>query len=296
MYEYHHRVERTLRQRGIVRNYEQIRSLNRCDMVELLKLREALSVLDLSELDMTGIDIQGLDLRSVWLQGCNLSGAFAGPRIENLGQRLPPNSYEYERIYSHWISGDPSDYYGPYTVKQTDLWDAVLPRADLSGGDFRSANLGKAILNSTTLAGTKFSNADMTDSYLRRATLKETHMMSTILDEAKLEYSQIIGADLSHASLKGVRLLGATISPETKLGGARWDAEVISPLERDRDYDAASREYRYLKEWHDRAGMSDVASQFHYREREAMRKAEMVSIKADLRSAWKRFRCPGERK
>ena len=132
----------------------------------------------------------------------------------------------------------------------------------------------------------------MSKSKLNQASLERTNLRSATLDGASLENSRVLDSDFSGASLKGVSLDGVFISTLTKLDGVQWDADFISPLEIEGNYESAAQQYRQLKEWYDRAGKRDIAGKFHYREREAERKAKWQSIKKDFSSVWRRIQHP----
>ena len=92
-------------------------------------------------------------------------------------------------------------------------------------------------------------------------------------------------------------LAAARISADTDLEGVEWYESHISVLEREGPYDAAIALHRQLKEWYDRVGMSTIAGEFHYREREAARKAEwhklqgeMLELVRPLSPAWEQLR------
>ena len=285
-----HDVAAVLHEVGVFEDSVQARRLMREDLKKLIEENGGTAeYLDLRGLDMSSIDIRGMDLNGVWFQGCNLRNAFAQPLIVYKDKNLTPQDLAYGLALAELQAGEnPKN----CEVKCTNLESAFLAGADLSKGDFRWAKLSDANLEWGKLDDANFSCADMSNSVLTQVSLERTDLRSVILDKSSLGNSRIIDANLSGSSLRGVLLEGAFISPLTKLDGVTWDANLINRLELDGDYRSAARQYRDLKEWHDRVGMRDIAGAFHYREREAERKAEWDSIKHKFSSILHRIRHP----
>ena len=283
-------IQYILRDEGVFKDGAQIRPLNRNDLSKLIEATvETGGHLDLSGLDLSGIDIRGMALGSVLFEGCNLKNAVALPLVTSRGKVLSPWDLAYPHILSEYQAGRDLK---NHKVTPTDLGGALLVGADLSKAYLQWANLADAVLRWGNLDGADLSHADLSKSNLNQASLERTDLRSAILDGASLENSRIIDADLSEASLKGVSLEGVFLSPLTKLDGVQWDSDFISPLEIEGNYESAASQYRRLKEWYDRAGKRDIAGKFHYREREAERKAEWQSIKKSFSSIWRRARHP----
>jgi uncharacterized protein YjbI with pentapeptide repeats len=268
----------------------QVRPLNRSDLTKLIEANGGTGdYLDLKGLDLSGIDIRGMQLGSISFEGCIMKNALAQPLITRNGKDWPPWDLAYGLVLSEYRTGKEPD---NYVVTPTNLAGALLLGADLSKAYLQWANLSNAVLAWCNLDGADLSQADLSKSNLKQASLERTDLRFAVLDGSTLENSRILDADLSGASLKGVSLGGVFLSPLTKLDSVRWDSDFISPLEIEGNYESAARQYRQLKEWYDRAGKRDIAGKFHYREREAERKAEWQSIRKSLSSVWHRIRHP----
>ena len=283
-------IRNILLDRGVFWDDVQVRPVNRDDLTKLIEANGGTGEhIDLRRLDLSGIDIRGLELGRVWLNDCSLKNALAQPMVTSGGQQLPPRDLAYGHVLGQYQAGEKV---GDCEVRLTNLEGALLMGADLSKADLRWANLSDAALAWCNLDGANLAHADLSSAKLNQANLERTDLRSATLDGASLENSRILDADLSEASLKGVSLEGVFLSPLTKLDGVQWDSDFISPLELNGDYGSAVRQYRQLKEWYDRAGKRDIAGKFHYREREAERKAEWQSIRKSLSSVWHRVRHP----
>ena len=284
------RFECILRDEGPFKDGIQIRPLDRNDLLKLIEVNGGTGEhIDLCGLDLSGIDMRGIQLGRIWLKDCSLKNALAQPMVTIGGQELPPRDLAYGHVLGQYQAGEKV---GDCEVRLTNLEGALLIGADLSKADLRWANLSDAALAWCNLDGASLAYADLSKSKLNQASLERTNLRYAVLDGASLENSRVLDADLSGASLKGVSLEGVFLSPLTKLDGVQWNSDFISPLEINGDYESAARQYRQLKEWYDRAGKRDIAGKFHYREREAERKAEWQSIKEALSSIWRRVRHP----
>ncbi len=275
---------------GVFDGNVQTRPLSRNDLSKLIEENGGTGEhIDLRGLDLSGIDIRGMELGRVLFNGCSLKNALAQPMVICGGRELSPWDLAYGHILEEHQAGKKVR---DCEVTPTDLGEALLMGADLSRADLRWANLSDAALVWCNLDGASLAHADLSKSNLNQASLERTNLKYAILDGASLENSRVLDADFTGASLKGVSLGGVFLSPLTKLDGVQWDSDFISPLERNGDYESVARQYRQLKEWHDRAGKRDIAGKFHYREREAERKAEWQSIKEAFSSIWRRVRHP----
>lgn len=283
-----------LREMGVIEGDEQVRPLNRKDLLQLIKENGgSAEYIDLSRLDMSRIDIRGLDLSRMFLMGCNLEGAIAKPMITLNGKtELTRGDMAYDHILQTWVAGEisPSD----AEVIPTVLNGSLMQGANLSKADFRWCDLSSATLAGCNFTGASLLSANLSESNLVWARLEEADLRSSVLNGARLERTRIIDADLSQASLHDADLTGAFISPLTSLSGVQWDAKYICRAEREGDYEDAVILYRNLKEWHHRNGYYKIAGEFHYREREAERKADWRSFKSklaqntrDLKEAWR---------
>ena len=275
---------------GVFDDNVQTRPLNRNDLAKLIEANGGTGEhIDLRGLDLSGIDMRGMQLGRVWLNGCSLKNALAQPMVICGGRELSPWDLAYGHVLEEHQAGKKV---GDCEVTHTNLGGSLLSRADLSKADLRWANLSDVALAWGNLDGANLAYADLSKSNLNQANLERTDLRSAVLDGASLENSRVLDADFSGASLKGVSLSGVFLSPLTKLDSVRWDSDFISPLEIEGNYESAARQYRQLKEWYDRAGKRDIAGKFHYREREAERKAEWQSIRKSLSSVWHRIRHP----
>ena len=284
------KVEYILRDEGVFQDGTQIRPLNRNDLSKLIEENGGTGEhINLLGLDLSGIDMRGMLLGRIWFAGCNLKNALAQPLLTYYDEELTPQDFAYHHILSQYQTGEKI---ANCEVTPTNLVGAVLSHANLSEADLRWANLSDVALRWGNLDGANLAHADLSKANLNQASLERTNLRSATLDGASLEYSRVLDADFSGASLKGVSLGGVFLSPLTKLDSVRWDSDFISPLEIEGNYESAARQYRQLKEWYDRAGKRDIAGKFHYREREAERKAEWQSIRKSLSSVWHRIRHP----
>ena len=275
---------------GIFDGNVQTRPLNRNDLSKLIEENGGTGeYIDLHGLDLSGIDMRGMQLGRVLFNGCSLKNAFVQPMVAYNDLELEPWDLAYSHVLTDYQTGKMVK---SYEVTPTNLEGSLLIGADLSKSDLRWANLSDVALAWGNLDGADLAHADLSKSNLNQASLERTSLRCAILDGASLEYSRVLDADLSEASLKGVSLEGVFLSPLTRLDGVQWDPNFISPLEMKGNYELAARQYRLLKEWYDRAGNRDVAGKFHYREREAERKAEWQSIKEAFSSVWRRVRHP----
>ena len=172
-----------------------------------------------------------------------------------------------------------------------------LGETDLSGAILVSAILERANLWGANLRTAQLDDANLQSAQLFAAKLQEASMSGADLRESNLSDSDLRGAVLRFARLQGVDLDGTRISGDTDLGDVEWDKGYISVLERKGDYESAIALYRRLKEWYHYAGMSTVAGEFHYREREANRKLrwqrlgnEFRDFKRSLAESWRKLR------
>lgn len=283
-------IEFVLEDEGAFKARVQVRPVNRGDLLKLIEENGGTAEhVDLRGLDLSGIDIRGMQLGRIWLMGCILKNGLAQPMVNYEGKGLLPWDLAYGHILGEYLAGKEPNH---WEVVPTNLAGSLLMGVDLSNADFRLADLSHTTLNWGKLDGTNLSHSNLSSSSLDQASLERTNLRAATLDGASLESSRIVDADFSEASLRGVSLEGAFISPLTKLDRVQWDATFISSLERNGNYEAAARQYRQLKEWYERAGIRDIAGEFHYRQREAERKAEWQDLRKTLGSVWSRIRHP----
>lgn len=232
----------------------------------------------LAQANLQGAYLDFANLRDVSLNAAHLAGA------KVFGAKLEKSSFLLANLEEADFSG-------------ADLQGVLLSPAYLTGANFSNADLRGAILDGNDLekasfTGAKLQGADLTGCKLGGNNLEEVNLRDGLLEKADLR-----GTNLSRCDLRGANLARAQISPETNLEGVVWDKDHVSVLEVEQKYEAAIALYRHLKEWHERAGMSRIAGEFHYREREAARKAEWQRLGQDFKEyryhlvgAWQRFR------
>ena len=110
-------------------------------------------------------------------------------------------------------------------LKGTDLSDADLRRANLSGADLRGADLKWADLTGANLSGADLRGADLKwadlkEAYLSGVDLKGANLSEADLEEVYLEGAELRGAYLEGANLDGANLDGADLR-EANLSGVR---------------------------------------------------------------------------
>ena len=110
-------------------------------------------------------------------------------------------------------------------LRGTDLSDADLRRANLSGADLRGADLKWADLTGANLSGADLREADLKwadlkEAYLSGVDLKGANLSEADLEEVYLEGAELRGAYLEGANLDGANLDGADLR-EANLSGVR---------------------------------------------------------------------------
>jgi len=103
-----------------------------------------------------------------------------------------------------------------------------LRKVDLSGRDFRGANLEESGFEKANLVGTKLQRANLaysgfSDAVLTRTQLQHADLTGALLRSAKLDRANLTGATLRGADLKGADLKG------TVLTNVAWDYETTWP-------------------------------------------------------------------
>ena len=243
--------------------------LNQQDVERLIKANGGTAEgLCLVERNMQGASLSGADLYGASLYKADLRGA------DLVGSDLHEAKM------------------GRANLQNVNLFDA-----NLRGTRFVGADLQKAKLAWAELQGADLEDAKIEQANLQGASLKDANLRGAKLGHADLSNANLQGADLSNADLKGASLLRVRISSDTDLTGVMWDDDYKSPLERQGNYLGAEDLYRRLKEWHEFAGLRTIAGEFHYREREAARKAEwqklgeeMGELVRPISSAWQRLK------
>ena len=105
-------------------------------------------------------------------------------------------------------------------LRGTDLSDADLRRANLSGADLRGADLKWADLTGANLSGADLRGADLKWADLKEAYLSGVDLKGANLREADLEEAYLKGANLKGADLSSVRGL----LPQTDFIKANFEA------------------------------------------------------------------------
>jgi len=179
------------------------------------------------------------------------------------------------------------------------LNSARLLGATLSGADLRQANLGFCGLVGASLHDVDARGADLTCADLRGAMLDDTDLSDadltgviwerTLRQDLREGNGELIlgsrGPSLRNVDLRGAKLSGATISPETDLDGAMFGLSPLAPpddKEHIADEDTAAtaldlrecaRVYRQLKLAFQASGEYERAGSFFVRERTCLRSA-----------------------
>ena len=150
--------------------------------------------------------------------------------------------------------------------------------AHLEGASLLAAHLEKAYLSSAHLEGTDLEFAHLEGAVLLAVHLEKANLSSAHLERVDLALAHLEGADLSNAHLKGAFLIKVEISSTTRLANVNWGNHILKE-ENPRAFEFAADTYRKLKQWYTTAGMYDIAGQFYYREKEAIRKSLKLSPK-----------------
>ncbi|BAY84305.1 heat shock protein DnaJ domain-containing protein [Calothrix parasitica NIES-267] len=129
-------------------------------------------------------------------------------------------------------SSSKSNSYAPYeqkwTPKSTPNQTYQPPQqSDLSGQDFRRANLKGRDLSGRNLSYAKLNGANLSDAFMHKiilrgadlsnANLFRANLLLADMKEANLQGADLIGADLSGADLRGADLRGARIRSGDRL-------------------------------------------------------------------------------
>lgn len=272
-------VRKTLCDWQIIQDGNQVRPLVRGELEWLLETHG--KGVNLSGADLRGIDLRGMDLSQSILQGCNLEGAIAMPLVvTSNGKELPYSDMSYGVALSRWYAGEMPEWV--QSVQPTLLDGAFLTMANISNANFRWANFDKASMVRINLQGANLSYAKLKEACLDWAKLDDATLQCAALTAASLKSARITDCDLSRSDLQDVNLIGAFISPGTRLEGVNWGKDYINALERNGDYQEAAALYRQLGEWHETAGFLSVASKFRYREMEARRKEQLKSLTGEF--------------
>ena len=293
--------------------------LNREDIERLVEANGGSpQKLDLGGRDLVGIDLRPRKRRSGVFSGFHLEGVLLSEaQLQNasLGQARLQGAYlDYADLSGANLNAanlDKAKLFGAKlqkvsfllaSLQEADvsgatLQGALLSPAYLTGANFSNSDLSGAILDNSDLEHVALNGANLQRTDLRGCKLQGNNLERIDLRDSKLQKSDLRGTNLNGCDLRGADLASARFSSDTDLEGVIWDKGYISILEEEQRYQEANALYRRLKEWYDRAGLSTIAGKFHYREREAARKAEWQRLGQDieeykrrLTAAWQQFR------
>ena len=163
-----------------------------------------------SEPASKGAHLEGADLRDIQLD--RIPGRRRRPIA---GRRLP--------------NGKGANLQGVHLDIFTDLSNAHLRDANLSGATFPRGDMDGADLENTNLSRAKGRGANLRDATLRFANLrgadlKDANLFDATLSGANLRGADLRGADLKLAQLGGADLTGAKINTKTDTRGANCAA------------------------------------------------------------------------
>ena len=113
-----------------------------------------------------------------------------------------------------WADLDEAD------LKGANLSGANLSWASLMDTDLKDANLTGADLRWATLDGADLSNANLTGTDLRWTSLQDADLPGADLRGATMDGTILVNADLTGANVTGVNLRSAYLDDDTKLDGA----------------------------------------------------------------------------
>lgn len=174
-------------------------------------------------------------------------------------------------------------------LNKANLTESQLIGANLNGLDLRHVELNKANLSDTFMWEVDLRGSRIVDTYLIDSDLRYANFGKAFLCRVNLQGANLLGANLEGANLymsklqntsfhrskmSRCRLIGSTISHDTKFDDVDWGKEYILQEEEERYFDGAQEVYRNLKQWHTEHGIYDIAGKFFYREMECRRKAQ----------------------
>ncbi len=126
------------------------------------------------------------------------------------------NSYApYQQKWSPKSSPTPNKAYQP--PQQSDLSGQDFRRANLKGRDLSGRNLSYAKLNGANLSDAFMHKIILRGADLSNANLFRANLLLADMKEANLQGADLIGADLSGADLRGADLRGARIRSGDRL-------------------------------------------------------------------------------
>jgi uncharacterized protein YjbI with pentapeptide repeats len=109
------------------------------------------------------------------------------------------------------------------SFRGAEVFDAVLPKADLREAQLQEADLSEAQLQGANLRWAQLQGADLSKAQLQGANLESAELQGADLELAKLQGADLESANLQHAALFGAQLQAADLS-KAQLQGAnlRW--------------------------------------------------------------------------
>jgi uncharacterized protein YjbI with pentapeptide repeats len=184
--------------------------LHSADLRDARLIRAHLDRVNLGDANLTGADLTYAELRRAHLSGADLTRAVLAD-TDLTDARLA------EAILIRAIL--PRANLARANLAEANLVGAMLPQADLTGADLARANLVGA-----TLADADLTDSDLTDADLARAILPHAKLVRARLSNVDLTGADLVGADLAEA--KG--LLTADLT-EATLSGVRWPGGTPVP-------------------------------------------------------------------
>jgi uncharacterized protein YjbI with pentapeptide repeats len=188
---------------------------------------------NLEQAKLFNADLRGADLRKAKLVGADLRGANLNPqeyitllhqsrgilKREAITHVLEHEEFKPTNLDEANLTG--ANFKGAQLVmasmRHTNLRGAILERLELTGANFSHANL----------SGARLSGSDLTYARLDGATLQNAHLEGALLDHASLRGAiltdaEALGASFLNSNLEGAQLTGANLSAATFL-----DANLI---------------------------------------------------------------------
>jgi curved DNA-binding protein CbpA len=139
-------------------------------------------------------------------------------------QSKPPSAYSYQRPPRPYYQSAPP---ARPTSSSQSHYQTRSPYPDMSGADFRGADLKEKDFSGRNLSNANFTQANLSDAFLHRVNLQgaileranlfRANLLEANLSNANLREANLIGADFSGANLSGADLTGAKIGFDDKI-------------------------------------------------------------------------------
>lgn len=191
---------------------------------EFPSTRSSFSFVNMEGADLRHATFSGVDLRSAFASEANLSGA-QFLRTDLSDAQLYGADLTHANIIETDLTGaDLSSAIlreavlsapdAPIPTKPSNLANAVLWDADLTGTSLAGSNLAGAILVDANLTGASLAGAHLHGAKFSAAdkSLQAKILSGTVTESANLTNANLIGADLTDADLRGVNLTGANLT------------------------------------------------------------------------------------